>query len=646
MALAVVGVFNVVTAVFATIAVDVLLLRLWRPGRRSPTDAGRPRAVSAAAVAALAVIAVATAWNLAHPSEHLLTDRDPGVYVTTGRWVARHGNLVVDAREGPYRHARGVTFLELGYYDKGAHGTLVPQFFHALPVLLADSFFVAGTHGMFWLPPLLGGAALLAFYAFATRLVRPWLAVAATAALAGNLVFVHFARDAYTEVPALLFLFSGLWLLWAAWDRLSVGAAVGAGVFVGAACMTRIDALFVLIPLVAWAALEDRTGSRRQRELVPRVLVGAGVTTGLGLVDVVVRSRPYVYDLGFELGVTAAGVAAILVVWWLAAWRPQRTRELAGRFAMRRELLAWLVPTGVVVFMAVCLLVRPAVQHTHTGLPNALVAALQRMERVKVAPTRTYAEESVRWLTWYLGLGAVALGVAGWALELRDALRQGHDRSRGRLCFLLVFSAITLLYVWKPSISPDQMWAMRRFLTIVIPGLVLLALVVVDRLFQLARPPATVLALLATAVIVVVPLARTAPVRAERTQAGMRTEIARACHAIGPKAAVLVLPGLSEEAYLPATLRSFCGVPTAGASPALAAADVARLAGEWRADGRRLVVVGADGARVRRLAGAAQPPADLTYVPRGGLELTLRRRPSHLVDDPPFRLFVAPVSVL
>ena len=59
----------------------------------APGDADRRAHV----VAALGVLFVAgvTFWNARHASQHILINRDPGVYVNTGRWIALHGNLRV-----------------------------------------------------------------------------------------------------------------------------------------------------------------------------------------------------------------------------------------------------------------------------------------------------------------------------------------------------------------------------------------------------------------------------------------------------------------------------------------------------------------------------------------------------------------------
>ncbi len=53
-------------------------------------------------------------------------------------------------------------------------------------------------------------------------------------------------------------------------------------------------------------------------------------------------------------------------------------------------------------------------------------------------------------------------------------------RKSRTLPFLLFFGSVTLLYLWSPKIFPDLIWMLRRFLPMTVPGLVLLAVVLLD----------------------------------------------------------------------------------------------------------------------------------------------------------------------
>ena len=146
-----------------------------------------------------------------HAGEHVSVDRDPGVYLVAGQWVATRGDLRIEAGASEWTSIPGLVYASPGFYDLG-EGTLEAQFNHFATVLYAEAYGVGGEALMIVLPAILGGLALCAIYAALTRLVsRPWLAVAAVAALAISLPQLHIVRDTFSEPSTQLLLWAGLW---------------------------------------------------------------------------------------------------------------------------------------------------------------------------------------------------------------------------------------------------------------------------------------------------------------------------------------------------------------------------------------------------------------------------------------------------
>src|SRR5439155_3924048 len=98
-----------------------------------------------------------------------------------------------------------------------------------------------------------------------------------------------------------------------------------------------------------------------------------------------------------------------------------------------------------------------------------------------------------RWFGWYVGPGLVVAAIGGLLL-IRDA---ALGRAREAVAFLAALVALTSLYVWNPAITPDQIWAMRRYLPITIPGLMICAFWLVDRLVRRRLQVVAVVAALA-----------------------------------------------------------------------------------------------------------------------------------------------------
>jgi hypothetical protein len=201
-----------------------------------------------------------------------------------------------------------------------------------------------------------------------------------------------------------------------------------------------------------------------------------------------------------------------------------------------------------------------------------------------------------------------------------------------------VLVVLSSLYLWRPSIVPDQVWAMRRYTIVTLPGLLLLAAlagqVLADRWRQVGRAAAAAATGVAVAATVVVfPTSTVVPVAGATTQEGMLDGVARVCSAVGPRGAVVVVPGRAIELVSAQALRSFCGVPVAVARPTFERAAVADLATAWAREGRVLHLVGADATQVEALAGR-RPELVVHVANDQQLEATLTERPDELVPVP------------
>src|SRR4030081_838354 len=108
--------------------------------------------------------------------------------------------------------------------------------------------------------------------------------------------------------------------------------------------------------------------------------------------------------------VTAAWIAALTIATVQLLLVP-RTHRWVRRLATRRPV-RWLPGIGAVLAVGVLIAfaVRPYVQ-TVRGTPHLFVyhfiAALQRLQGLPVDPARTYAEDTLYWVIWYIGLPTV-----------------------------------------------------------------------------------------------------------------------------------------------------------------------------------------------------------------------------------------------
>jgi hypothetical protein len=373
------------TAVGAVLVFLGLHLLWWSRQRAVPsTPAGRSAHV--VAVLALLVAVSSGVVNGSQHYEHLIVDGDPSVYAVTGALLARNGELTVPTRaEELYGGNQTVEFAGSGYFDTEGEPTVYPQFFHLLPVLLAAASWLGGTSLLLLVNPVLGGCSLLAFYAFAARVVRPAWALLAMASLAVLLPQLHFSRDAFSEIPSQLLVFAGLALLWdvtgprrpTGWPALTGGLVTG--LVLGGSAMARIDAFLYLVPL-AVGLLLVRAGWTGLA-----VAAGAGVSAALALVDGYLGSPVYVESVEGPLLQTAAALLLVAVAAVVVRRSPAWVPRLGAR-------LAWPVAGLTVGLAAFAWFVRPLVQVTRKipDRTNATIASLQESEGLpSTSPGRT-----------------------------------------------------------------------------------------------------------------------------------------------------------------------------------------------------------------------------------------------------------------
>jgi len=616
--------------------------------QRARRSANARRSIAAATVVAAGVIVLATLFNVKYAAEHTIADRDPGIYLWLGRWLATHGTLLVTHPSASFPHATGTIIEQCPVTCDAPHAQFYVQFLHGMPAMLAIGAWIGGNLLMVKVNAILGGLALLAFFTFMSRIVRPWLAVGATAALALNIPEIYFARDSFTEILAQFLLFGGLFVLWEARRARSARLGIVAGLAIGATCMVRIDSFVYLIPLALCLGGEvilsrsARVGATARYALA--VGVGAAATLGLGLIDLHEFARGYLALEAVQLhplqrALAATGVlfvlaiAARLVVGRLGGTWVHRVGALRDRTALlrARQLVGLLVALAVVALGVYGYFILP--HHPSTGPTSTVIATIQHNTGIPIQPRRTYHELSVRWLSWYLGPVALALGIIGLALAARDVVL---GRRAAIAPFLCIVAGISILYCHNPNIFPDQIWVMRRFVPVVLPGLIAFALWTVNRVIDLAdhagrQPAPRIVVRLAGAGAIVAMLVfawqALAPIKDVQVQGGGVAMIEGVCKALPPHAVVYTIASPAATQLLE-PIHAFCNVPVAQAPPLVSRGVVRQASLLARAHGERLALVATGRDSLVRLFGQRGAPRQPAVVYRySGLAQTLTRRP-------------------
>jgi hypothetical protein len=607
-------------------------------------------------------------WQFVFNSENVIVLRNPGAYLQTGYWLAQHASLPIPDALAAFGGAHpGLGFSSTGFFASGT--SVVPGLMSGLPLLLGGAFWVHGTAAAAAMGPILGGLAVLAFGGLAGRLAGPQWAPAAALVLAFTLPQQYTSRGPFSETTAQVLLLGGLSLVV---DALALGPprspgprlvprsalmALG-GLALGLTALVRFDGLLDVLPAIPFIGI---LVVRRNGTAVP-FSIGIVIGAAYGLVDAYVLARPFVDSLqpmpeligliaAWLAAMTVAGVELLRLPGFRAGLRP----------VLARRPVRWLPDLAAVLAVAALagLAVRPYLQTVRgpaTGAAADFVAGLQRLEHLPVDPGRLYAEDTLYWVIWYAGLPAVLLGGFGLALLVRRCLRAAfswQDPSGAARVWALPLAVIccgSAAVLWQPETVPDQPWASRRLVPLVLPGLILLAVWAAAWLQGRARSrgashaAASVVAAFCVAALLVPTVATTFGLglthsgkggalrltadglALKRTGPGEVGAVAGLCAALGPSASVVIVDWPVSREFTQ-VIRGMCGVPAAWMAGQPAGEVRSVLAGIERV-GRRPVLLGARPSQLYGYGGSS---------PVRVLDLSTSQDP-HTLTQPPATL--------
>jgi hypothetical protein len=584
----------------------------WIPGRwPGPRPDGQPGQARTPwwAVAGVVVVAVAFGVDqMIYHSQFIIVMRDPASYFQFGNWISHHGSLPIPQDRAAFGSASSqVTFGSFAYYQVGH--AIVPQFMAGLPMVLASAFWIGGATAATAVSPVLGACGVLAFGGLTARLVGPRWAPLAAIVLALCLPEQFTSRSDYSEPLTQILVMGGLCLVI---DSLSsdgvrsrVLAALG-GLALGITLLVRIDGASDILPLIPYCGLLIIGRRPQALPLLSGLVVGALY----GGVDGLVLSRPYLSSISSSL-VPLALITGVVIIGTLIAIALLQDRGLpkiqGSRLPNAVGALAVVVALGF-AFRPYFQTVRQA---SSKGFENNM-AGYQRVNHLPVDPTRVYYELSMHWVFWYLGVPLVALATLGVVLLSRRCL---WSQAPTWTLPLMLFAWVIVTTLYKPSITPDQPWASRRLVPVVLPGFILLAVWASSwlggrvRQMRIERVLYVGLACCCVALLVVPAVITTFGLKARpggpvgirvaavglafrRTYQGEIQAVDGMCASIPRGSSVVFLPGVTAN-WLPEVVRGMCGDPTAVAINSSPATIDAVERGIVHAGRRPVLLVGA-----------------------------------------------------
>lgn len=620
------GLFWPLPVLVATALVTALAWWWVLPHVRAGSGATRPHR---GLLATVVVVCIASGvWNGANHGEHLIAERDPGMYTAAALSLNNTGQLRIAKPSGAFRGSDAVQIMQNGF-DDVADDSYDSWWPDLNAVFLAGAAW-GGYDLLFLVPAVLSSLALLWLFLLGCRLGSPGAGAFATVALAVSYPFVYVARDQFSEPLAMVLLLAGLWAL----THLPSGGrrvAAVVGALLGATCLARIDGLVPMMPLagvlVLQTTLARRQGRKRHAETYAAALTALVVVAFAGILETRLFAQGYfITRLAPRLPILIAGALLGAVAGRLLGSAGYRVVDgrLATTTTVRRAAITGAVAiAGIVAWLR---FIRPDVQ----GVRDALARGVQEYwappgDKILLTWGKTL---SYHWIEWFLGPILVAGGIAAlswWAWR-------GLAPARMRLLpFAAVGLTVTLGYLITPQVGPDLPWATRRFVAVSIPLMFLAFGMVLDELRRL-RPPLSQVVVAGVAVVCLIapiratlPLADTAVGRTTAQRFDQICALART-----EPSAILVTPDLYLAQTVPIPLGQWCGLPVAGADAEVTAAQIRELQAGWADQGRRLLLLTTTPAGLVGVGGEA---TRIEGPPLRKPETTTDRRPQRIVDN-------------
>ncbi len=446
------------------------------------------------------VLAILAFTVLNRPSEFVAANRDPGEYLNIAVKLAEACSLRF--RDPDFQEFRmpekqtlflkhsleQAPFPEVlpGFYLVDASkGDLLPQFFSLYPVWLSMCFKLWRFEGAFFLNVCLGTLSVLLLLPLGERIFNPrFVGLGAGVLLASNPAQVWLSRSPFSEVLVQVFLLGGLWLL-AVGVRFRIRGAMTLGALLfGLSLFARVDSVLILPALSLLLLCRDVD---RKAFFLPLAACAAYATVHASLFSFPyfenVRKTIWTDSFPWKVSILVAGLAFVALLFLVRRVH----KSSAGRLGEGIQEFDSQSPTPssfrrfvVIALLVVCILVfaygvfvRPHLDWARESVP---------LPSPHVGTVPLYNEINWVRLAWYvtpLGLGLAVLG----ALSCIPRLVTGG--ATALIAFALILAVLGGFYLYKSRAFPDNYWVVRRYIEIVIPGLLLLACLALNQFYGL-----------------------------------------------------------------------------------------------------------------------------------------------------------------
>lgn len=408
------------------------------------------------------------------PTEYIIGGRDQGVYVSEAVLISETGGLQYEDQFISENYDRLNKVINLGYpgfysaLNRGLSdnpGQLVPQFLPLFPSVLALAYDLFGFDGLFRLNAILGVLAVLSIYFFTRRLFGEKTAILASFLVLLNPSEIWNARITQTELLSQFLFFNSLNHFVLAFSRNQPIQLLISGFVLGLGCFNRVDShLFGLgvFAFLIYLALFNKTKIKTYANFASSYALISSASILYGFV----YSKPYFHDL-WKMGALSkllAANAGLLFASILAAGIALLIRT------RKRTLIPYRKVVNLWSWVLICLLFALFI-FSYFIRPHLLDPVYE------VGSDQYFKHFAMREFAWYVPVVAILLAFAGlFALLKKKSLQLTG-------LFVVISLGSIVGYIYDPSITPDHLWASRRWITVSIPSMLIFTSISLTSLF-------------------------------------------------------------------------------------------------------------------------------------------------------------------
>lgn len=421
---------------------------------------------------ALAGIVCAAILYFGFPTMYLWGGRDPGLYFIDAVHISQTGTMQYEADSYINDHYDDIKdIVDLGYpglysaYEyhlSDEPGKIIAQFLPVFPACLAIGYDLAGMDGLIRVNAVIALLCLWVIFFFVEKVFNRETAKMVFLLLLVNPAQLWNARITQSELLCQFLFFMSMYSLEAGWESRDKRTALLAGALLSFSTLCRIDMYILGVGLLVFAIYMIICNPVEKGYVlnVTGMYIVGGV---LSLVYGYIFSYPYYYEhwkMGALSSVVLCNTALLGVILTLLV-----IQKFGGFFRMFSR-----------PFIAICNS-RAAMLIFCGGLFVIFLFAF--LIRPELMPG-DFAHNAMVEFCYYTTPLAVCLAIAGIYFTF---FGRGRERER-ELAYFLISGISLVIYIWKPSITPDHVWACRRWVTVAIPFVVILSSFALSKMFR------------------------------------------------------------------------------------------------------------------------------------------------------------------